>query len=57
VAVVARPVGGRLVHSLVFPELVEGGYKLYRKPDGPVELTVSVVGGQVTEASWPGTAS
>jgi hypothetical protein len=53
VAVVARPVSGGLVHSLVFPELVAGGYELYRKPDGPVELSVSVIGGEVTEARWP----
>lgn len=53
VAVVARPVAGGLVHSLVFGELVEGDYELYRRPDGPVELTASVVGGRVTEAAWP----
>jgi hypothetical protein len=45
------------VHSLVFPELAQGAYELYRKPDGPVELTVSVVGAEVTEARWPGLAS
>lgn len=54
VAVVARPVAGALVHSLVFAELAEGDYELYRRPDGPVELVVSVAGGSVTEASWPG---
>jgi hypothetical protein len=53
VAVVARPVGGRLVHSLVFPELLEGGYELSRKPNGAVELSVLIHGGQVTQTQWP----
>ncbi len=53
VAVVARPVTDGLVHSLVFAELAEGEYELARRPDGPVELTVSIVGGAVTKASWP----
>ncbi len=53
VAVVARPVRGKIVPSLVFPELVEGAYELYQRPAGPVELTVTVVGGEVTEVSWP----
>lgn len=56
VAVVSRPVAGTIVPSLVFPELVEGDYELYRRPAGPVELTVTVVGGEVTEAGWPGTS-
>ncbi len=53
VAVVSRPVGDTTVPSLVFPELVQGSYELYQRPAGPVELTVSVVGGAVTEVSWP----
>jgi hypothetical protein len=53
VAVVARPVAGGVVHSLVFGELVEGDYELYQRPDGPVELRASVIGGTVTEVSWP----
>ena len=53
VAVVARPVAGGRVHSLVFPELREGTYVLYRRPNGPVELEVSVTGGAVAEAAWP----
>ncbi|HEY5820647.1 MAG TPA: hypothetical protein VIT20_01635 [Propionibacteriaceae bacterium] len=53
VAVVSRPVGGMVVPSLVYPELVEGAYELYQRPAGPVELTVTVVGGEVTEARWP----
>lgn len=53
VAVVARPVAAGLVHSLVYPELTEGDYVLYRRPAGPVELSVTVAGGAVTEARWP----
>ena len=41
------------MHSLVFPELTEGRYELYRRPSGPVELTVDITGGAVTEAVWP----
>ena len=54
VAVVARPVGGRLVPSLVYPDLVEGRYELYVKETDDVELTVAVVGGEVATAEWPG---
>jgi hypothetical protein len=41
-----------VIHSLVFPELVEGTYELYRRPAGPVELIVIIRGGAVTEAAW-----
>lgn len=54
VAVVARPTpDGRTIHSLVYPELVEGTYDLYVRPDGPIRLTASVLGGRVTDARWP----
>lgn len=53
VAVVARPVQGGVVPSLVFPELVEGRYELYVKETDHVELTVTVVGGEVASAAWP----
>jgi hypothetical protein len=53
VAVVARPTPAGDVHSLVFPELLAGAYELYRRPRGPVELTVTISGGAVTEAAWP----
>ena len=53
VAVVPRPTKIGLVHSLVFPELTEGRYELYLRPSGPVELTVGIKGGAVTEAVWP----
>jgi hypothetical protein len=52
VAVVARPTPLGVIHSLVFPELVEGTYELYRRPAGPVELIVTIRGGAVTEAAW-----
>ena len=56
VAVVARPVAGGEVPSLVFPELADGGYELFAKgrPDDAVALRVDVVGGQVTTTDWPG---
>ena len=58
VAVVARSVGGSaVIPSLVYPELVEGRYELYRKDGGPVELTATIVGGEVTTAIWPGASS
>ncbi|MGD9959166.1 hypothetical protein [Nocardioides sp.] len=53
VAVVSRPVGAGSVPSLVFPELVEGGYELYEKGTHEVTLTVQVRGGDVATASWP----
>lgn len=53
VAVVARPAPGGLLHSLVFPELTEGVYELYRRPAEPVALRVTIRGGEVTEAEWP----
>jgi hypothetical protein len=53
VAVVPRPTAAGLVHSLVFPELTEGRYELYLRPAGPVQLTVGITGGAVTEAVWP----
>ena len=51
VAVVDRPVVGA---SLVFAEVVEGSYGLYPKEADDLMLTVTVVGGQVTSAEWPG---
>ena len=54
VAVVSRPVAGGAVPSLVFPELVEGTYRLAPKGTDDVRLTVTVRGGEVTTASWPG---
>ncbi|ADB30585.1 hypothetical protein Kfla_1485 [Kribbella flavida DSM 17836] len=53
-AVVPRPaLDGRLIHSAVFFEVPQGRYQLYVRPDGPVQLSVEVAGGQVTEAVWP----
>jgi hypothetical protein len=44
---------GEIVHSAVFFDVPEGTYELSVMPDGPVQLTVDVVGGRVTEADWP----
>lgn len=54
VAVVRRPVAGGAVPSLVFPELIDGGYELFSKghPEAVV-LRVDVVGGEVTKTDWP----
>jgi hypothetical protein len=57
VAVVDRPVGGRSVPSLVYPDVVEGDHELLLKGSDHVEMVVSVRGGQVTETSWTGAAS
>jgi hypothetical protein len=55
VAVVARPVAGGEVPSLVFPELPDGGYELFAKGQpAAVSLRVDVVGGEVTVTDWPG---
>ncbi|WP_457253595.1 hypothetical protein [Pedococcus sp. P5_B7] len=54
VGVVARPDGDGVVHSLVYPSVTEGEYELYPLPDGPVVMTASVIGGQVTRNRWPG---
>ena len=53
VAVVGRPDGDGLVHSLVYPAATEGDYELFVLPSGPVAMTASVTGGQVTHARWP----
>ena len=53
VAVVDRPVENGRVPSLVFPELVEGRYELYKKATNDVCLTVDVRGSEVTAADWP----
>lgn len=53
VGVVGRPIAGELIHSAVFSALPEGQYELYVRPDGPVMLTETVRGGEVTMADWP----
>jgi hypothetical protein len=54
VAVVARPVQGGHLPSLVFPELASGRYELFEKgrPEA-VALQVTVAGGSVAAADWP----
>ena len=53
VGVVERPSPAGPSCTAVFGELVEGSYELYVRPDGPVALTVAVVGGEVSTAAWP----
>jgi hypothetical protein len=53
VAVVNRPVRDTYVASLVFPELVAGRYELCEKGAHDVRLTVEILGGEVTDATWP----
>lgn len=54
VAVVPRPApDGSTIHSLVYPELHAGRYDLYVRPDGVVQLTATVVGGEITQTTWP----
>ena len=48
----ARTVGGREVVVAVFPELREGTYDVLAA-DGSSTLSVSVIGGQVAEATLP----
>lgn len=52
-AVVARPVGGERMPSLVFSELERGRYGLYLKEEGTRVVGVRVRGGEVTHLSWP----
>ena len=54
VAVLARQAGARELHAAVFPAVPAGRYELWVKPDGPTELSATVVGGEITEAHWPG---
>lgn len=55
VAVVSRPVVGGRVPSLVFGDLVAGRYELFEKGcPAAVALRATVVGGEVTVATWPG---
>ena len=56
VAVVPRRTPGGVVPSLVFGDLSAGRYELCLKGTDDVALTAEVVGGAVTEASWPGVA-
>jgi hypothetical protein len=54
VAVVARPVGGGHLPSLVFPDLAAGRYELFEKGfPNAVALVVEVTGGVVSTADWP----
>jgi len=55
VAVVRRPMPGASepVPSLIYPEVREGHYRLLMKGTDVVVMEVDVVGGQVTQVTWP----
>ncbi len=54
VAVVARPLpDGTVTHSLVYDSVPAGRYDLYVRPSGPIRLTATIRGGQVTQLQWP----
>lgn len=54
-AVVDRPLHwGHTVPSLVFEAVTAGDYVLRVLPQGPPAVPVTVGGGSVTEAVWPG---
>ena len=57
VAVLGRPVGGRLEFGAVYPGLKAGNYDLWFRPDGATALTVTVHGAQVATAGWPETSA
>jgi hypothetical protein len=54
VGVLQRAGAGGVQHSAVFSELQDGEYEFYVRPDGPVQLTATVRGGEVSTESWPG---
>lgn len=56
VAVLNRPRDGAYgppIATAVFPDLEHGDYELYVRPDGPIQLTVTVRGAHVSYATWP----
>jgi hypothetical protein len=55
VAVLPRRTPNGIQHSAVFAGLAAGSYELYRRPDGPVALSVTVIGSEVCQAHWPDT--
>jgi hypothetical protein len=53
VAVVPRPTAYGRAPTLVYPSVPEGEYELVPLPAGPVAMTATVTGGEVTRAVWP----
>jgi hypothetical protein len=53
VAVVDRQAPDGTIPSLVFPEMREGTYDLVPKGGGPVHVTATVRGNEVTQLTWP----
>jgi hypothetical protein len=48
-----RHIGGTVRYAAVYPGLQAGDYVLWRDPGTP-GMTVTIAGGQVTSADWPG---
>jgi hypothetical protein len=53
VGVVARPTPEGTSYTAVFGELLDGTYEFYLRPQGPVRVTATVRGGEVTSTDWP----
>ncbi len=53
VGVVGRPGPDGPAYTLVYPSVVEGEYELVPIPGDDIAMTASVVGGEVTQVSWP----
>ncbi len=53
VAVVPRPTAFGIAPTLVYPSVHQGDYELFPLPAGPVAMTTTVTGGEVTRATWP----
>lgn len=53
VAVVPRPLGDRVVPSLVYPEVRQGRYHLAITGSSAPVLAVEVRGGEVATVDWP----
>ncbi|HEV7145389.1 MAG TPA: hypothetical protein VGN48_00180 [Pedococcus sp.] len=53
VSVLPRAGVGGTLYAAVFSAIPAGDYELALRPAGPVQLVLSVLGSQVTEATWP----
>jgi hypothetical protein len=53
VAVLGRPTGAGIAFGAVYPGLRAGRYDLWLREGGPIALTVTVQGAQVTSIDWP----
>lgn len=53
VGVVGRSVEGGVSFTLVYPSVQAGDYELCPIPGDEIAMTATVVGGEVSEATWP----